>query len=75
MERLCLLHGRVGGSQGSGELPAGQSRVPKIWLAKVEGLDSMRSDSQLDLTSGKLKVSSSALREQRGQEDAGRESC
>ena len=55
--------------------PTQQSRAPKVWLAKAEGLNAMSSDSQRDLTSGTLKVNSSALREQGGQEDAGRESC
>ena len=44
-------------------------------LAKAEGPESMSSDSQWDLTSGMLKVNSSALREWGGREDTGRESC
>ena len=55
--------------------PAGQGRAPKVWLAKAVGLDSMSSESQQDLTSGMLKVNSSTLGEQGGQEDAARESC
>ena len=54
--------------------PARQGRAPKVWLAKVEGPDSVSSDSQRDLTSGMLKVNSSDLREQGGQEDVERES-
>ena len=44
--------------------PTRQGRAPKVWLAKAEGPDCMSSDSQWDLTSGMLKVNSSALREQ-----------
>ena len=55
--------------------PAQQGRAPKVWLAKAEGQDSMSSDSQQDLTSGMLKVNSSALREWGGQENARTESC
>ena len=54
--------------------PTRQGRAPEVWLAKAEGLDSVNSDSQRDLTSGMLKLNSSALREQGRQEDAGRES-
>ena len=46
--------------------PIRQGRAPKVWLAKAEGPDSMSFDSQLDLTSGMLRVNSSALREQGG---------
>ena len=56
-----------------GSPPGRQS--PQVWLAKAEGPDSVSSDSQRDLTSGMLKVNSSALREQGGREDTGRESC
>ena len=55
--------------------PALQGRAPEVWLAKAEGLDSVSSDSQRDLTFGTLKVNSSALGEQGGREDTGRESC
>ena len=34
---------------------------PQVWLAKAEGLDCMSSDSQQDLTSGMLKLNSSAI--------------
>ena len=74
-ERWCALHGLAGGSQAVEEQPARQGRAPKVWLAKVEGLDSVSSDSQRDLTSGMLKVNSSALGERRGLQDAGRENC
>ena len=49
-----------------------QDRAPEVWLAKVEGPDTMSSDNQRDLTSGMLKVNSSALGEQGGREDARR---
>ena len=55
--------------------PIRQGRAPKVRLAKVEGLDSVSSDSQWDLTYGMLKVNSSALREWGGQEDTEKESC
>ena len=71
----CALHRLAGGSQVVEGQPTGQGRAPEVWLAKAEGPDSMSSDSQWDLTSGMLKVNSSALGEQGGQEDAGRESC
>ena len=54
--------------------PTWQGRAPGVWLAKVEGLDCMSSDSQRDLTSGILKVNSSAHGLQGGLEDARRES-
>ena len=75
MERWCVLHGLAGGSQrgGGAARPARQS--PRDWLAKAEGPDCMSSDGQRDLTSGMLKVNSSALREWGGQEDTRRESC
>ena len=41
--------------------PAQQGRAPEVWLAKVEELDSVSSDRQWDLTSGMLKVNSSAI--------------
>ena len=41
--------------------PAQQGRAPKVWFAKTEGPDSVSSDRQQDLTSGKLKLNSSAL--------------
>ena len=43
--------------------PTVQGRAPEVYLAKTEGLDCMSSDSQQDLTSGMLKVNSSALGE------------
>ena len=52
-----------------------QGRAPKVWLAKVERPNSMSSDSQQGLTSGMLKVNSSALREQERRVDTGKESC
>ena len=60
----CILEGH----------PAQQGRTSKVLLAKVEGM-TLSSDSQQDLTSGMLKVNSSAQREWVRQEDAGRESC
>ena len=54
--------------------PTVQGRAPEVYLAKTEGLDCMSSDSQQDLTSGMLKVKSSAQRAE-GLEDNGRESC
>ena len=54
--------------------PTGQGRAPEVWLAKTEGPDYMSSDSQRDLTSGMLKVSSSAQKAE-GRENNGRESC
>ena len=70
-----MLHGLAGGSQGVEGQPTRQGRATKVWLAKEEGPDSMSSDSWLDLTSGMLKVNSSALREGGGPEETGRESC
>ena len=52
--------------------PAWQGRAPEAWIAKTEGLDSVSSDSQWDLTSGMLKVNSSALGEQGGERTLGR---
>ena len=75
MERQCVLHGLAGGSQAVEGQPTGQGRAPKVWLAKVERPNSMSSDSQQGLTSGMLKVNSSALREQERREDTGKESC
>ena len=75
------------GRKGGEAVPATRTggRQPRSWrgsplgkaepLAKAEGPDSMGSISQWDLTSGMLKVNNSALGEQGGQEDAGRESC
>ena len=71
MERGFTLHGLAGGSR----LGGGSRQSPRVWLAKAEGLDCVNSDSQQDLTSGMLKVNSSALGEQGGQEDNRRESC
>ena len=56
-----------GAGRWRGSPPARQS--PQVWLAKAEGPDSMSSDSQQDLTSGMLKVNSSALGERGGQKD------
>ena len=55
--------------------PTGQGRAPEVWLTKAKGPDSMSSDRQQDLTSGMLKVNSSALREWGRHGDVGRESC
>ena len=52
--------------------PAQQGRAPEVWLAKAEGLDCLSSDSQQDLTSGMLKVNSSALGEWEGERTPGR---
>ena len=55
--------------EGAGAMdgqPTWEGRAPEVWLAKVEGPDSVSSESQWDLTSGMLKVNSSALREQGG---------
>ena len=52
-----------------------EGRAPKVWLAKVEGPDCVSSESQRDLTSGMLKVNTSALREWGGREDARRKRC
>ena len=65
----------MGGSQGSEGQPVHPARQSaQDWLAKVEGPDEVCSDSQRDLTSGMLKVNSSAQRVG-GLEDNGRESC
>ena len=69
-----MLHGLVGGSWDGGGAAPRQDRAPKVWLAKVEALDPMSSDSQQDLTSRMLEVNSSALGEWGGQQDTGRES-
>ena len=53
---------REGGRVVEGET-AREGTAPKIWLAKAEGPNSVSSDSQRGLTSGMLKVNSSALRE------------
>ena len=55
--------------KGAGEVegqPTWQGRAPKVWLIKAEGLDSVSSDSQQTLTSGMLRVNSSALGERGG---------
>ena len=54
-----MLHGLVGGSWGGGGAAHPGKAEP---LAKAEGPDCMSSDSQWDLTSGMLKVNSSAQR-------------
>ena len=66
VERRCVLHGLAGGSQGGGGAAHLGRWNPQVWLAKAEGLDCMCSDSQRDLTSGMLKVNSSAFGEQGG---------
>ena len=48
--RAARTGGREPGQRGSP--PAKQS--PRIWLAKVEGPDGVCSDSERDLTSGRL---------------------
>ena len=67
-----MLHRLAGGSWGPPQegQPAWQDRAPEVWLVKAEGPDSMSSDSQWDLTSGMLKVNSSA-REQEGERTPG----
>ena len=55
--------------------PAGQGRVPEVWLVKAKGLDCVSSDTQWDLTSGMLIVNSSAFGGQEGGQDTRRESC
>ena len=67
--------GLAGGNQGVEGQPAWQERAPEVLIAKAKGTDSVSSDSQWNLTSGMLKVDSSALREQGGQEDTERGSC
>ena len=74
VERRCALHGLAGGSRGGGGAARPARQSPQVWLAKAEGPDSVSSDSQWDLTSGMLKVNSSARRAG-GREDTGRESC
>ena len=56
--RATRTGGREPGRRGGP--PAKQS--PRVWLAKVKGLDGVCSDSQWDLTSGMLYVISSARR-------------
>ena len=70
----CVLHGLAEGSQGGGGAARWARQSPQVWLAKTLGLDCVSSDSQRDLTSGMLKVNSSAQRVG-GQEDTRRESC
>ena len=65
--RATRTGGREPGQRGSP--PAKQS--PRVWLAKAEGPDGVCSDSQQDLTSGMLRVNSSALREWGGREELG----
>ena len=62
VERWCMLHRLAGRTQGSGGAARWAGQSPKVWLAKEKRQDPMRSDSQRDLTSGMLKVNSSALR-------------
>ena len=66
-----MLHRLAGGSRGSGGAAHPARQSPRVWLAKAEGPDSVSSDSQRDLTSGMLKVNSSALREQEGKRTPG----
>ena len=62
-EAVCAT--RTGGRELGGGGAAHLARQsPGVWLAKGEGPDCMSSDSQGDLTSGMLKINSSALREQ-----------
>ena len=68
----CVLHGLVGGSREVEGQSTRQGRGAEVWLAKAEGPDCVSSDSQQDLTSGMLKVNSSALREQGGREEGER---
>ena len=56
-----MLQGLAGGSWGSGGTARPARQSPRVWFAKVEGPDCVSSDSQQDLTSGMLKVDSSAL--------------
>ena len=70
-----MLHRLAGGSPGVEGQASRQGRAPEVWLAKVEEADCVSFDSQWDLTSGMLKVNSSALGEREGQEDSRRESC
>ena len=76
MERQCALHELVGGSwdDGGAASPPSKTDAPSL-ACRLEGPDSVSSDSQRDLTSGMLKVNSPALRQWGGQEDTKRESC
>ena len=60
---------RAGAVEGQLAHPARQS--PRVWLAKAEGPDWVSSDSQQDLTSGMLKVNSSALESGEGKRTPG----
>ena len=51
--------------------PAWQGRAPEVCLAKAEGPDSVNSDSQLDLTSGMLKVNGSVSESREGERTPG----
>ena len=73
MERWCVLHGLAGGSRGGGGAARPARQSPREWLAKAEEPDECVLTA--GLTSGMLRVNSSALGEQGGQEDTGRESC
>ena len=57
------MDSRKGGRVVEGET-AQEGTAPKVQFAKAEGPNSVSSDSQRGLTSGMLKVNSSALREQ-----------
>ena len=70
-----MLHRLAGGGRVVAKQPSHQGRATEKWLAKVEGTDSVSSDSQGDLPSGMLKVNTSALRDLGGQENNLRESC
>ena len=73
-EAVCAT--RTGGREPGQRRAACLARQsPRVWLAKVEGLDCVHSDSQEDLTSGMLKVNSSALRARGGREGTRKESC
>ena len=71
---MCYTDWQEGARAVEGQ-PARQGTAPEVWLAKVDGPDSVSSESQWDLTSEMLKVNSSALRERGRQEDSRRESC
>ena len=73
VDRWCVLYGLAGGRRGGGGAARRARQSPQVWLAKAEGPD-VSSDSQRDLTSGILKVSSSAQRAG-GREVTRRESC
>ena len=59
------------GARGEEGQSTGQGGIPKVWLPKAEGPDSVSSDSQQDLTSGMFKVNSSALESMEGERTLG----